>query len=193
MSVDEAAAPMLWLREARSAPGRKNLAYDLRRLVRGRRPLPPGPVRRVLVICHGNICRSPFAARLIAARAPHLEVRGGGLAAAGGDPAEPGALRAARAFGLDLADHRSRPLDADALAWADLVLGMEGHHVAAVRARRPEAGARTFILGDFLDRPPYLIPDPWGQPDEVFLRTFRRIERATDALVAALARHEGSC
>jgi len=186
-------APLVWLREVRSAPGRQNLAYDLRRWMRGRPSLPPGPVRRVLVICHGNICRSPFAAARLAAKAPALDVRGAGLAAGEGNPAEPGARRVARQLGVDLDAHRSRPIDAAAIAWADLIIGMEGRHVRAVAARSPEAAAKTFILGEFLDRPPYLIPDPWGRPDPIFLETFQRIEEATDALVASVARHDEAC
>jgi len=193
MTEGTAESPLLWLREMRSPPGRQNLAYELRRLLRGRPVLPPEPVGRVLVVCHGNICRSPFAAALLSERAPWLEVRGAGLATDGGAPAEPGALRAARRFGVDLGTHRSRPIDGDALAWADLVLGMEGRHVAAVRALRPEAAGRAFILGEFAGRPPFLIPDPWGRPDAVFERTFRRIDAATSAVVAALEEHRRPC
>ncbi len=88
----------------------------------------------------------------------------------------------ARRFGLDLSAHRSRALDETALAEADLVLVMEAAQAAALRARAPTAAGRTFLLGDFLDRGPFGITDPFGHPEPVFVATFERIVAAVDAL-----------
>lgn len=166
-----------------SEAARQNVFHEWRRRLRGEPALPEGPVERVLVLCKGNICRSPFAATLLAARAPRIEVRSAGLEASGGDPADPSALRAARRRGIDLEAHRTRPvLDAD-LAWAQLVLGMEGAHAAVLADRWPAAGTKVRLLGHFLPAPPFAIDDPWGRSDEVFDRTFERIARAVDRLV----------
>lgn len=185
--------PVLWMRQVGSPTGRRNLAYDVRRWFAGARPLPAGPIRRVVVICQGNICRSPFAAKWLADRAPELEVRGAGLAASPGEVAQPGAVRVAPRFGVRLDDHRARRLDEETVDWADLVVGMEGQHVGSVATLSPRAAARTFILGEFAPKPPYLIPDPWGLPDEVFQGTFERIVAATDALIDAIQRHNRAC
>jgi protein-tyrosine phosphatase len=174
-------------RVAVSSRERANARYEWRRRWRGEPALDPAAIRRVVVICHGNICRSPFAAGLLAQRAPALEVRSSGLHAAPGRPAEAAATRAAAAFGVDLAGHAARTMDAADAAWADLVLGMEGHHVAAVRAAWPEARRKTLLLGDFLPGPPYGIEDPWGRDDAFFAETFERIRLATERLAARLA------
>src|SRR5258708_38417595 len=63
----------------------------------------------VLVVCHGNICRSPVAAALLARE---LAVHGITVQSAGflgfNRPSPPNALAAAVRHGLDLTDHRSR-------------------------------------------------------------------------------------
>ena len=95
-------------------------------------------------------------------------------------------MRVAADFGVSLADHHSHRLEAADLGRADLVLGMVGHHAAAVARTLPEAAKKTLILGDFLSEPPYALEDPWGRSDEVFAAGFRRIDQAVEGLVRRL-------
>jgi protein-tyrosine phosphatase len=179
-----------WLRSlariARSAPARHDARYELRRRLRGEPPLPAGALRRVLVLCHGNICRSPFAAALLAKRVPGLEVRSGGLHAGTGNSADPTAVGCAERLGVSLAAHRAQRVDAELLAWADLILVMEGSHAAAISRGWPQFASRVRLLGDYLPDPPHLLPDPWGRPEPVFDRVFARIGSAVDRLVERL-------
>jgi len=181
-----------WIRSAGrialSPRARSDALHEWRRRSRGEPELDAAAIRRVLVICHGNICRSPFAGRLLAARTPDLEVRSAGLEAVEGRPAEDAALRAALAFGVDLAGHSAHRMNAEDAAWADLILGMEGHHIAGVERAWPIGKGKTFSLGDFLERPPHRIDDPWGREDAFFQLTFDRIGRATDRLAERLRR-----
>lgn len=178
-----------WVRQAAriatQEQARVNTLHDWRRRIRGEPAIPPG-ARRVVVLCHGNICRSPFAGLLLAARTD-FEVITAGLEAREGDPAQPGALRTAPRFQIDLADHQAHKLVAEDIDWADWLLGMEGHHVARMISRFPEAAAKAGSLGDFVPKAPYLISDPWGQSDEVFEETFSLIEQAV-ARVAAVSK-----
>ncbi|HVH18406.1 MAG TPA: low molecular weight protein-tyrosine-phosphatase, partial [Myxococcota bacterium] len=135
-----------------------------------------------LVLCHGNICRSPFAAALLPARLPNLEVRSAGLQAADGDPADATAASCAQRRGISLAAHRSARVDAESLAWADLILVMQGAHVAEIASRWPQHRARVRLLGDFLAGPPYLLPDPWGREEQIFEQVFTRVAEAVERL-----------
>jgi protein-tyrosine phosphatase len=173
-------------RIALSPRARSDALHEWRRRSRGEPALEPGAVARVLVICHGNICRSPFAGRLLAARSPHLDVRSAGLEAVEGRPAEDAARRIALAFGVDLAGHAAHRMNAGDAAWADLILGMEGHHVAGVLRAWPGGRGKTFLLGDFLAEPPFRIDDPWGREDAFFRTTFARIDEAVARLAARL-------
>ena len=183
---------MEWIRWLRTARGRENIAYEFRRWLRGT-PRMPSSVSRVLVICQGNICRSPFAALLLAERRPDLEVSSAGLAASGDDPVQPGARRVADTMGFDLRPHRSRILTDVEIEWADLIVGMEGRHVREVARRWPAHRDKVLILGDFLSSVPRAIPDPWGKPDAVFCRTFQQILKATEALSERIESKGSSC
>ena len=123
-------------RLARSAPARADARNELRRRVRGEPRLPEGPLHRLLVLCHGNICRSPFAAVLLATRDSDPRGAIGRARSRRREPGGPdrrevrGAHRACRS-----PQHRSLRVDAELLAWADLILVMQGAHAAAIRAR----------------------------------------------------------
>ena len=164
---------------------RQNALHEWRRAGSGAPKLDPA-VHRVLVICYGNICRSPFAAQLLAHRLPHLEVRSAGLEARDGKPAETAARRVAHRHGIDLDGHAAHRMRAEDVRWADLILGMEGYQGAAVRRRWSEGSSKTFLLADFLSEGPYLIRDPYGQDDEAFADVFDRIELGVDAIARLL-------
>lgn len=174
------------LRLLRSPQGRHELAHEWRRGRAGEPALPPRPIGRVLVVCHGNICRSPFAAAYLAKRIPGLEVRSSGLAAGDAAPADPTAVRLAARQGLDLTPHRSRPLAPEDLCEPDLVLVMEAAQAAAFRARAPALAERVYLLGDFLAAPPFVIEDPWSCSEAVFERVFAQIAAALDRLTLRL-------
>ncbi len=96
-----------------------------------------GPKFRVLFVCTGNTCRSPMAEVIARSRAAelgwdHVEVRSAGIAAFPGAPASVGAVRAASKHGLDLSDHASAPLTAEAAREADLILTMSPTHLMRV-------------------------------------------------------------
>ena len=75
--------------------------------------------------------------------------------------------------------------DAD---WADLILGMQGHHGVQIARRWPEVRSKVRLLGDYLPGPPHAIEDPWGRDDAVFRANFERIALAVEGLGARLGR-----
>jgi low molecular weight protein-tyrosine phosphatase len=182
-----------WLRAlvrlVRSAEARQDARHELRRRMRGEPALPDGPLRHLLVLCHGNICRSPFAEVLLAARMPAREVRSAGLHAGDGNPADPSAIACAQRMGVSLAAHRSARVGAELLGWADLVLVMQGSHVAEIELRWPQYSGRVRLLGDFLPASPHVLPDPYGQDDQIFDRVFARLRRAVEGLSARIEDH----
>jgi len=71
---------------------------------------------------------------------------------------------------------------ADDVRWADLIIAMEGYQCTRVRRRWPEGAAKAHLLGDFFDRGPFLIEDPYGHDDEIFGATFERIAQGVEVL-----------
>ena len=178
------------VRVIRSSDSRQDWIYEMRRRRNGEPALPAGPIRRVIVICHGNICRSPFAGAELALRNRSLQVRSAGVEAREGKSAEPFACRTARELGVDLTDHRAHRFDAEDIEWADLIVAMQGRHVAAIRRRWPGAERSVRLLGDFLLSEPHAIEDPWGQEAAVFSSVFERIVQANERL-SELLRSKG--
>jgi protein-tyrosine phosphatase len=161
--------------------------HEWRRRTAGEPRLPPMEAPRILVLCHGNICRSPFAEALLRARCSGALVRSAGFAAGDGMPADPTAIEVAREWQIDLAPHRSRLLTPSELEWAQLVLVMTAPQARALVTRWSDLAPRVRLLGDYLSAAPFAIDDPYGCTPEVFRACFQRIDDATAQLSRRLA------
>jgi protein-tyrosine phosphatase len=109
----------------------------------------------ILVLCTGNICRSPMAEALLRER---LRSRGveASVSSAGlsfdGRAATPEAIEAASRYQVDLDGHRSRVMSADLIEKADLVLAMERMHAREAVVLADGALHRTFTLKELVRR-----------------------------------------
>ncbi len=148
--------------------------------------------KRVLLVCTGNICRSPLAAALLtkALRDRDLndmEVSSAGTGAWDGAPASEGAYLVALERGLDLSGHRARLLTRELVEESDLILTMARHH----RARVDELGGdgRVFVLVEFAGRSGDAeVSDPFGGYLEVYRETCAELDALITAVVERLAR-----
>lgn len=136
--------------------------------------------QRILVVCTGNICRSPVAQAMLQQRLPNLTVESAGLGALVGQGVDGPAARLAEADGLDVETHRARQLDADLLAQADLVLVMTDGQRQALVKRWPEARGKTLLMGKWLNPTQTIdIPDPYRKSPEVFGHVHQLLQEAT--------------
>ncbi len=114
---------------------------------------------RLLHVCTGNICRSPMAERLLARavhdRAPEATeplVRSLSAGTGGwheGEEMNPSAARQVRSRGGSVDGFVARKLRGDFIDEADLILTATADQYDYVTALRPQAAARTFVLGEF--------------------------------------------
>jgi protein-tyrosine phosphatase len=110
----------------------------------------------ILVICTGNICRSPMAEGFLrrALRstlgddAP--EVASAGTSGWEGSRAMPESIEAAAERDVDISGHVARRLAHEHVAAADVVIAMAGEHRDTVMRAMPEAAARTFSLKELV-------------------------------------------
>lgn len=140
----------------------------------------PASVRRLVFVCHGNICRSAFAE--VAARAIGLEAASFGLSTYAGAPAHPPAVAAAARLGYDLSAHRALPAADFDPRPGDLLFAMELRQLARLAADPRLAGVPRTLLGLWAAPPLPHLHDPFGLDDAYMLACLTRIERAVARL-----------
>jgi glycosyltransferase involved in cell wall biosynthesis/protein-tyrosine-phosphatase len=147
--------------------------------------------RNVLVVCHGNIIRSPFAARLIdrlvADRRRTIAIASAGLIAEPGRPSHDLAIETAAPLSIDLRDHAARRLTSEDVARADAILVMDVDQRVAVRRLHPSAATKTFLLASLAADTPLEVRDPIDGDATVFQTCYEHITRAVQPLARALA------
>lgn len=141
----------------------------------------------ILVVCIGNICRSPVAQAMLADALPNRQVESAGLGALTGHGADPSARALGEAEGLNLADHQARQLTTEMLRTASLILVMSEGQRRAVGELAPEVLGKTMRLGRWLDEGRGLdIPDPYRKSPEAFEHVHQLLKDATGTWVARL-------
>jgi protein-tyrosine phosphatase len=145
--------------------------------------------REILVVCYGNVCRSPYLQAVLQRALPDLAVKSAGFF--GSDRCVPeisvtlGAKR-----GLDLSRYRSRPLTKSTVGSADLVIVMDSGQARQIGMLFPGNRAPIVVAGD-LD-PKFDsgrgITDPWNRSSDVFESSFNRLDRCAATLVSVLQR-----
>ncbi|NAW34709.1 low molecular weight protein-tyrosine-phosphatase [Halomonas alimentaria] len=142
---------------------------------------------RILVVCIGNICRSPVAEAMLRQALPGKRLSSAGLGALVGQGVDPTAREFAEADGLDVSAHAARQLNREILAGVDLVLVMSDSQRRAVGEISPEALGKTMTLGKWLDGGNGQdIPDPYRKSREAFEHVHELLKEATEAWAARL-------
>ncbi len=149
---------------------------------------------RVLMVCLGNICRSPTAEAVLrhklaaAGLDGHVEVDSAGTGSWHvGDPPDPRSQRHAARRGYELSALRARQVCEADFERFDLVLAMDEDNLAELVRLQPDGGRAELRL--FAGRP---VPDPYAGGPAGFEAVLDLVEATSDALTRELARRLGT-
>jgi protein-tyrosine phosphatase len=132
-------------------------------------------VDRLIFVCKGNICRSPFAEAV--AKSVGLDAVSCGVDAGNGVPANIYAIEAALRKGLDLGNHKTTPIDSMVLRSGDLFVAMEPCHIRQIKTRFGDNAFSTLLGLWYFPKYPS-IPDPYGTTSKYFDYCFELIEKS---------------
>lgn len=133
--------------------------------------------KSILIVCLGNVCRSPVAEFLFRYRlgGRGIVVASAGLGALVGQPMDEHAVALLRGCGIDASTHRARQLEPQMLRAADLVLTMEHRHLASMARLAPEASGKFFLFDKWQGGSG--VPDPYRHSRRTFEEVHAAIER----------------
>ncbi len=143
-------------------------------------------IKNILLVCTGNICRSPMAECILRHRLggkKDISIQSAGVHAVDGTAASENAVKVLREWDMDLSPHRSRRLTDGLVMEADLILVMTEAHKSEVLRQWPEAGEKVRLLCSFGTQGESRdIPDPIG----LSLDAYRRIRDEIDSAISDL-------
>jgi protein-tyrosine phosphatase len=143
--------------------------------------------RTILVVCHGNICRSPYFQAVLQRDLPDIVVGSAGFV--GSDrPVPELSLVVSAERGFNLSRFRSRPVTGAAAAAADLIIVMDPRQAKNLRHVFNVPARKILIAGDLdpTTSETRAIADPWHQPIAAFRSAFDRLDRCAVTLTAVL-------
>ncbi|MGE0080103.1 MAG: low molecular weight phosphatase family protein [Thiohalomonadaceae bacterium] len=147
-------------------------------------------VDRLVFLCKGNICRSPYAEAR--ARQLGLPAVSCGLECPNGDLANNQAMRNARERGLDLRLHRTTRASDLSISSSDLIVAMEPLHARMIAPTASQTGAQLTLAGVWSQPERPYIHDPFGLDDASFQACFTLIDRSVAALRDRLLQARGA-
>ncbi len=144
---------------------------------------------KILVVCVGNICRSPTGERLLKAYRPELTVNSAGLGALVGKGADGTAVSVAQQHNLSLEGHCARQISGRMCRDYDLILVMEKRHISAICEMAPEMRGKVMLFGHWdTERE---IPDPYRKSRDAYEAVYDLLNHSAQQWANALNADQG--
>ena len=126
----------------------------------------------ILVVCVGNICRSPMAEALLKQRFPNKNIDSAGVGALVGHSADPAALEIMTKQGIDITSHVAKQIDENLARTADIIFTMSDGQTKWIEERWPFCRGKTFKLGHWMSKD---IADPYKHEMSAFETAYQDI------------------
>ncbi|MCU4315995.1 low molecular weight phosphotyrosine protein phosphatase [Acinetobacter bereziniae] len=130
-------------------------------------------IQNILVVCVGNICRSPMAEFFLKQSHPNLNIESAGLSAMVGHNADNKAIACMDALNIDMRSHIARQINAELIKKADLILVMSKNQSQHIEQKWSFAKGKVFRLGHWQGQN---VPDPYQHDQAFFDETCKNIQ-----------------
>jgi protein-tyrosine-phosphatase len=143
----------------------------------------------ILIVCHGNIIRSAFAAHVlrdVLGPTARVAVMSAGVDAFPGRAAHPCALDLAKALHVDMSRHTASRLSEEHVENADVIFAVDLMQLTAINRQFPQARAKTFLLSCLAPSTPLEVRDPIDGDERVFANCFIHILDAIHPIARTL-------
>ncbi|MDW6003104.1 low molecular weight protein-tyrosine-phosphatase [Vibrio mangrovi] len=138
---------------------------------------------KILIVCAGNICRSPYAEKRLQQLMPSCDISSAGLvtekSALTDSPVSAEAQNIAGTLGIDLTGHRARQVTAVMLSSCDLILAMSQNQIDTLARMFPESRHKVMLFGHWIGVSH--IEDPHQKSLTVFQQVYSVLDRAATA------------
>lgn len=132
-----------------------------------------------MLVCIGNICRSPMAEVMLKNQHPQLTVFSSGLGALVGKPADPFSVELMTEKGINLTNHCAQQINSVLVSSSDLILTMEQKHIDKLHSQYPESRGKVHLIGKWIDNQE--VPDPYRKDKKAFTQSLELIEAGLEA------------
>lgn len=132
-----------------------------------------------MMVCIGNICRSPIAEVILKNWHPELNIYSSGLSALVGKPADINSVELMSDKNIDLSSHCAQQINSVLVSSSDLILTMENKHVEIIQAKFPESRGKVHLIGKWIDNKE--IADPYKKNKQAFVEAEKLIESGLKA------------
>ena len=141
-------------------------------------------IKSILVVCVGNMCRSPTAEYLLRSKLTGVQVTSAGLMARENKPPCSKATDIAANNGLNISAHKTRKLTQEMMVQNDLILAMESVHTDEILSTFPFAHGKVILFGKWGENSE--IQDPYRQSDEMYQAVFSKLNEHAQKWVTKL-------
>lgn len=119
----------------------------------------------ILVVCVGNICRSPIAAALLKDQYPQKHIDSAGLSAVVGSPVDTKSQQVMTPYNIDMSDHVAKQISEKLIMATDLIFTMSDSQTKWIEERWPHCRGKTFKIGHWNNKD---IADPYRHDISLF-------------------------
>lgn len=140
----------------------------------------------ILVLCYGNIYRSPFVEyylNYIKRDILNLHIKSAGFHTKTDRASAVDYIEHCKNWGVDLTPHRSSQVSNELLDWAEIILIMDGHNYKMLTLQDTDVAEKIIWLGSLSDATPVEILDPYGQTPENQHLVVQQLATASQALI----------